>query len=177
MWVGHYTYASFFWPAAAIIVVTMDESAEVIQQALASGADDFIRKPVNAIELVARLKIRIDRLKDRVPNTVFENGDLRLDVQHKMLKGNNGYVQLSQRETELLAHLIKSDGVIISRKFLKESCGVMLKLPIMLWIEKYLKFVKPLKLYLMIWFFSQYMDVVFSYVQRPIMKIEFFWMI
>ena len=36
-------YASLIWPAAAIIVVTMDESAEVIQQALASGADDFIR--------------------------------------------------------------------------------------------------------------------------------------
>ena len=58
-----------FWPSAAIIVVTMDESAEVIQQALASGADDFIRKPVNAIELVARLKIRIDRNKDTVANT------------------------------------------------------------------------------------------------------------
>ena len=110
-----------FWPSAAIIVVTMDESAEVIQQALASGADDFIRKPVNAIELVARLKIRIDRNKDTVANTVFENGDLRLDVKHKMLKGNNGYMQLSQRETELLAHLIRSDGVVISKDVLKRE--------------------------------------------------------
>ena len=62
----------------------------------------------------------IDRNKDTA-NTVFENGDLRLDVKYKMLKGNNGYMQLSQRETELLAHPIRSDGVVISKDVLKRE--------------------------------------------------------
>ena len=121
MWFRHNPYIEILWPSAAIIVVTMDESAEVIQQALASGADDFIRKPVNAIELVARLKIRIDHLRDQVAETVYKKGDLALDVKHKMLRGGKGYAQLSQREAELLAHLIRSDGVVIPKEVLKRE--------------------------------------------------------
>ena len=90
---------------------------------------------------------------------MFENDDLRLDVKHKMLKGNNGYMQLSQRETELLAHLIRSDGVVISRGCIKKrTLGQRRKLQITLLIGKYLRFARQLKLFRQKWFCSLFMD-------------------
>ena len=51
--------------AVAVLVVTGQEDAELLGQALAAGADDFLRKPIEELELLARVKVmmRLRRLQ------------------------------------------------------------------------------------------------------------------
>lgn len=109
------------WPTTAIIVMTGDESDELVGQALAAGADDFIRKPIKPAEVLARLKARLEDLKDKNGYTLLRFGDLRVDTRHKTISGPGGQLILSSREIELLAELIRANGVVIPKDVLKRE--------------------------------------------------------
>lgn len=109
------------WPSTAIIVMTGDEADELVGQALAAGADDFIRKPIKPAEVMARLKARLEDLKDKNGHTLLRFGDLRVDLRHKSLTGPGGQLILSSREVELLAELIRANGVVIPKGVLKRE--------------------------------------------------------
>ncbi|MFW7380789.1 MAG: response regulator transcription factor [Oligoflexus sp.] len=109
------------WPTTAIIVMTGDDSDHLVGQALASGADDFIRKPINPAEVLARLKARLEDLKDKNGHTLLRFGDLRVDTKHKSVTGPGGQLILSTREIELIAELIRANGVVIPKDVLKRE--------------------------------------------------------
>jgi DNA-binding response OmpR family regulator len=109
------------WPATAIIVMTGDDSDSLVGQALASGADDFIRKPINPAEILARLKARLEDLKDKNGHTLLRFGDMRVDTKHRSITGPGGQLILSSREVELLAELIRANGVVIPKAVLKRE--------------------------------------------------------
>jgi DNA-binding response OmpR family regulator len=109
------------WPQSAIIVITGDSSDDLVGQALTLGADDFIRKPLNPKELTARLKARIDDLIAKVGATTLSFGNLSVDTLHKSIATPTGSRELSGREVELLAELIRARGVIVSKGDLKRK--------------------------------------------------------
>ncbi len=107
------------WPMTAIIVISGDESDDSILQALASGADDFVRKPISSAEMNARLRARIENLNDRNKLNLLRFGDLQVDLKHKTIAGPKAQLSLSSREVELLAHMIQAQGTIVSKEVLK----------------------------------------------------------
>ncbi len=84
---------------------------------LDSGADDYIVKPFSLGELYARLRA-VMRRKGNETGTKIESGDLVLDVVgHRAWRGGNR-VDLTPKEFDLLAELIRHRGAVLTRDLL-----------------------------------------------------------
>ena len=75
------------------------------------GADDYITKPFNILEVKARIKAIMRRTSpERAPqvqSSVIEKGDIKLDCDSRRLFINDNEINLTAREFELLEILIK----------------------------------------------------------------------
>lgn len=109
------------WPMTAIIVISGDESDSSVTQALAAGADDFVRKPISPAEVVARLRARIEDLNDKNRMNLLKFGDLKVDLKYKSISGSKGQLILSAREIDLLSELIRAQGTIVPKDVLKRE--------------------------------------------------------
>ena len=84
------------------------------------GADDYITKPFNILEVKARIKAimrRTSPAKPKVVNeSVVEKGDLRLDCDSRRLFVMGNEVNLTAREFELLELFVKNENKVYSRE-------------------------------------------------------------
>ena len=84
------------------------------------GADDYITKPFNILEVKARIKAIMRRpspAKPKVVNeSVVEKGDLRLDCDSRRLFVMGKEVNLTAREFELLELFVKNENKVYSRE-------------------------------------------------------------
>ena len=86
------------------------------------GADDYITKPFNILEVKARIKAIMWRTSPehapQVQSSVIEKGDIKLDCDSRRLFINNNEINLTAREFELLEILIKNENKVYSRESL-----------------------------------------------------------
>ncbi|MBY0369918.1 response regulator transcription factor [bacterium] len=109
------------FPTVPVIVITSDLDAEVLGRALEFGADDFVKKPINGTELVARFKARLLSLRDTLKHQSLRFGDLSLDLLNGRVSGNGKRALLSPLEGKLLGALVRAQGEILPRQKLKEA--------------------------------------------------------
>lgn len=107
------------WPSAAILVVTAEPDPEWVGVALARGAHDYVRKPVVAEELLARLKARLCEVKVRQSGECLEVGGGLLYWRNRYLDGPSGRTYLSPLQTELLRVLVESQGMTLDKNVIK----------------------------------------------------------
>lgn len=102
----------------APIVLLTARSGEVDRiVGLDSGADDYIVKPFSLGELYARLRAVLRRGQREV-ETKLQSGDLTLDlVAHRALRGQQP-LNLTPKEFDLLAELIRHRGAVLTRDLL-----------------------------------------------------------
>lgn len=109
-------------PDLPIIMLTARSEREVVLEGFASGADDYIVKPFDLDELLARIAARLRRssvstVADEVsPARDFELGDLSLDPDARRLRTASGEVPLKPKEYDLLALLMSEPGHLFSRE-------------------------------------------------------------
>jgi DNA-binding response OmpR family regulator len=108
-----------WWPHTPIFVVTSDQSDEAIGQALIAGANDFIRKPLNSKELVARFQARSMEMADKAGRELLRFGDVMVDLRLNRIFNNKAERHLSHADMLLLKHLVLSHGTIVTRDELK----------------------------------------------------------
>ena len=87
------------------------------------GADDYITKPFNILEVKARIKAIMRRTsngKRQESSAVLEKGDLRLDCDSRRLFILGKEINLTTREFELLELLVKNENKVYSREKLLE---------------------------------------------------------
>ena len=86
------------------------------------GADDYVTKPFNILEVKARIKAIMRRTSpERAPqvqSSVIEKGDIKLDCDSRRLFINDNEINLTAREFELLEILIKNENKVYSRESL-----------------------------------------------------------
>jgi DNA-binding response OmpR family regulator len=105
-----------------IPVLALTARAEEKVEGLEAGMDDFITKPFDPRELVARVKAVLRRATG-VPGggRVLQLGDLRVDpARHEVFVGERA-VQLRAKEFELLEAFIRQPGIVLSRDKLLEQ--------------------------------------------------------
>ncbi len=89
------------------------------------GADDYITKPFNILEVKARIKAIMRRTsggaKKEVVESVIEKGDLKLDCDSRRLFVLGKEINLTGREFELLELLVKNENKVYSREQLLET--------------------------------------------------------
>ncbi len=101
------------WSPVLVLTAKTGEWDEA--EALDSGADDFLRKPVSATVLVAHVRALLRRGR-LIGGRDLSYGDVRLDiVRHECTVGTTT-IDLSARETEVLAHLMMRQGQVISKR-------------------------------------------------------------
>ncbi len=86
-------------------------------QAINSGAVDYVTKPFVLAELMARVNRHLGTPHDKHEDGRYlTHGDLRLDTHRRTLVGSEGIRALSERETAVLAHLLRRRGDVCTRE-------------------------------------------------------------
>lgn len=96
------------------LILTARGSVEDRVEGLDAGAQDYLVKPFEVPELLARVRALVRRRDDAA--TVLAAGGLRLDLVKRRLSGADGIiVELTERESALLATLMRSPRTVFSR--------------------------------------------------------------
>jgi two-component system response regulator MtrA len=102
-----------------IMLTAKGDTADVVR-GLESGADDYVVKPFNPKELVARIRTRL-RPATEPTNDVLTVGDLRLDVAAHEVRRGDTPIALTPLEFELLLALASKPQQVFTREMLLEQ--------------------------------------------------------
>jgi len=103
-----------------ILMLTARDGAENRVAGLDSGADDYLEKPYNRDELLARIRALLRRHPPR-GSAMLIAGDLRLNPDSQEAMRGDREVELTKREFELLEYLMRNQRLVISRERLLEE--------------------------------------------------------
>lgn len=105
-----------------VLILTARDSIDVKVEGLDSGADDFLAKPFERAELMARLRslLRRQRQGDQVTSKLVF-GDITVDTANHMVFFRDDTVILSRREYALLCVLMERPGKVFTREELQQS--------------------------------------------------------
>jgi len=122
----------FFQPV--LLLTAFDEQVDKIE-GFRLGADDYMTKPFDPDELVARLTALFRRQQysrisnQQQPNTAFSFGDLKVDADRMLLMFNNHQLSLSERELAFLKLLYESAGKVLTKDEILDRCWGRAYLP------------------------------------------------
>ena len=104
-----------------VIVVTARDDDPSIVKALDAGADDYVVKPFGMDQLEARIRAVLRRTASDEPDEPITVGDLVVDAsaRHCTLAGRD--LELSRREFDLLARLLRDAGRVVTRESLMDD--------------------------------------------------------
>jgi Response regulators consisting of a CheY-like receiver domain and a winged-helix DNA-binding domain len=102
-----------------VLILTAQEGKESIVQLLNAGADDYLAKPFDLGELLARVKALIRRGKG-ASTSVLTMSDVVLDTVHQTVARNGKQIELSPTEYRILEYLIHRPRAIVSKRELLE---------------------------------------------------------
>ncbi|WP_315119839.1 response regulator transcription factor [uncultured Clostridium sp.] len=101
-----------------IILLTAKAAVTDKVKGLKMGADDYIVKPFESIELLARIEAVLRRYGKKNNILIFE--DLEIYLEEMIVKKNGNIVELTLKEFELLNLLMKNKGMALSRNKILE---------------------------------------------------------
>lgn len=112
------------WSSVPVIILSVRDSEDSIVKALDLGADDYITKPFNTKELLARIRANIRRVQLINNESIVENGNLKIDLVKRLVYKNNVELKLTNTEYLLLQIFFRNiDRILTQNYLLKEVWG------------------------------------------------------
>jgi len=113
------------WTQTPIVIVTAQDQTPDKIEALDSGADDFVSKPFNTGELLARMRAVLRRSNlSQSHEAVFRFGGLEVDLAGRRVKLKGQPIKLTAIEYSLLRLFVQHAGKVLShRQILREVWG------------------------------------------------------
>jgi DNA-binding response OmpR family regulator len=103
-----------------ILILTARDALDARVQGLDSGADDYLVKPFEREELLARIRALLRRRPPRGSASLVV-GDLRLNPATREAFRGERELELTAREFELLEHLMRNERIVVSRQSLLDE--------------------------------------------------------
>jgi DNA-binding response OmpR family regulator len=102
----------FFSDVPVVMLTARDDTIDKVR-GLELGADDYVTKPFNHLELLARVKAVLRRLdmpapKSRAPS--FKSGDMEMDFASQEVRVKGETIKLTPTEYKLLYHVVRNAG-------------------------------------------------------------------
>ena len=103
-----------------ILMLTARDALDARVEGLDSGADDYLVKPFEREELLARLRALLRRRPPR-GSAFLVAGDLRLNPGSREVYRASRQIELTSREFELLEHMVRNERLVVSRQSLLDE--------------------------------------------------------
>ncbi|MBC7659284.1 MAG: response regulator transcription factor [Chitinophagaceae bacterium] len=107
------------WKYTPIVIITGDDNADIIGDALAAGANDFIRKPIQPAELQGRLQARLAEMNQLRYQDEVVFGDLVFSKASGEVRYRDKRVYLPKLEAKLFMILLENREMIVTKESLK----------------------------------------------------------
>ncbi len=112
------------WSNIPVIILSVRNSEEDIVSCLDQGADDYLTKPFNTSELLARIRASLRRSAQVNEENVYSDGSLSIDLVSRTVKKEAFEVKLTATEYDLLLLFVKNVGKVLTHRYiLKEIWG------------------------------------------------------
>lgn len=112
------------WSNLPILVLSGRTELDRKLSALKSGADDYISKPFEIDEVIARVEAVLRRAKDLTSNPYFQLGNWKIDLPKHQITDSDGVradLHLTPIEWRLLEYLLSKSGSLVSQKELLQA--------------------------------------------------------
>ena len=103
------------WTQVPLLVISIGNRSEEKITALDNGADDYITKPFNPDEVLARVRVAERHTKTPVTPTTFHTAHLAVDLDSRVVKVHDRAIRLTVTEYSLLALFVQNAGKVLTR--------------------------------------------------------------
>jgi len=102
---------------AVVLVVSARDAVEEKVSALDLGADDYVTKPFDSEELLARLRVALrHRTAGAAAPREIHRGDLAIDLDRREVRRGGAEVHLTRKEYDVLAELARHFGKVVTHQ-------------------------------------------------------------
>jgi two-component system KDP operon response regulator KdpE len=112
------------WSEAPVIILSVQNDEKGKVAALDAGADDYVTKPFNTDELLARMRVALRHSNGKEDESAFQAKNLVIDFSARRVTVSGKEIKLSKTEYELLRLLTRHAGKVLTHgQILREVWG------------------------------------------------------
>lgn len=104
------------WSDVPVVILSVRDDPEEKVEALDAGADDYVTKPFDTAELLARVRAAQRRSLTETGEPVFSSGPLCVDFAARQVKLKGAEIKLTPTEYSLLRVLVQNAGKVVTHR-------------------------------------------------------------
>ena len=104
------------WSRVPVIILSVRDREDDKVAALDAGADDYVTKPFNSAELLARLRAVLRHAQPQGADAIFRSGELEVDLSARVVRKQGREVKLTPIEYSLLRLFVRNAGKILTHR-------------------------------------------------------------